>query len=167
MQDLIYYIKKVGIPDTILNLGFYSIILFRLGHWLYKLPLRKWNPLWYLFIIIKNLFIWFSKIELPPSCEIGKHLFLPHPYGIVMGNKVKIGNNCTLGPWSVIGHNGILSEQPQLGDNVYVGPHACILGKIKIGDNSLIGANAVVTKDVPENSIVKAPFEIKPKKQNV
>lgn len=163
MSDLQFYIKKTGFVGTILNVGFLSIILYRFGRKLYVLGFRFINPLWYIYLILKTILQMLSNIELPPTVTIGKRLYLPHPYGLVMGNKVTIGDNCTLGPWIVLGHNGVYQEQPILGNNVYVGAHACILGKVKISDNVLIGANSVVTFDVESNYIVKTRPELKQK----
>jgi serine acetyltransferase len=120
--------------------------------------------LWYIYLFFKNILQLFAKIELPSTCRIGESFNIVHPYGLVMGNKVQIGDNCTIGPWVVFGHNGVPEEQPIIGNNVYIGAHSCILGKVKIGDNTLIGVNTVVTRDVPANSTVKAIFEITVKK---
>lgn len=73
---------------------------------MFKSGLRKINPFWYLYAYIINpLWLFMSKIELPASSIIGRNLFLPHGYGLAIGPSTKIGNNVTLGPWVVIGHN--------------------------------------------------------------
>ncbi len=79
-------------------------------------------------------------------------LKLPHPHNIVIGRNVKIGKNCTIYHDVTIGQN--LGEFPQIGSNVIIYTGARVIGGITIGDNAIIGANAVVTSDVPENAIV-------------
>ena len=102
-------------------------------------------------------------IEIHPKAKIGKNLFIDHGMGVVIGETSEIGNNVT------IYHNVTLGgiapsinsndqrntkRHPTLEDNVVVGSGAQILGPIIIKKNSLIGANAVVTKDVPENAVM-------------
>ena len=79
-------------------------------------------------------------------------LLLPHPHNIVIGRNVRIGENCTIYHDVTIGQN--LDIFPEIGDNVIIYTGARVIGGIMVGDNAIIGANAVVTKDVPENAIV-------------
>jgi serine acetyltransferase len=162
-RDFQYYIKTFGVASSLLNLGLWSLILHRAGYAMRGKLAYKICLVWYFYLIIKDLLNLIAKIELPPTCSIGRNLSLVHAYGLVMGNKVKIGDDCTISPWVVIGHNGNPEEQPVIGDNVYIAAHACILGNVNIGNNVLIGANTVVTRDVPSDSIVKAVFDIKPR----
>lgn len=107
-------------------------------------------------IIRKKLALKYS-IELGINPKIGKNLRLPHIQNIIIGNEVVIGNNCILYQDVTLGqkHKGIkgYGEEPILKDNVVVFAGAKIFGKIEIGNNSSIGANAVVFKDVPDNSL--------------
>lgn len=162
IRDILYYFKKYGVATSVFNLGFWSLILHRLGHTMNGRIIFKLCLIWYVYILLKSILNLVAKIELPASCKIGRNFSLVHAYGLVMGNKVVIGDNCTAGPWVVFGHNGNPKEQPVIGNNVYIGAHACIFGKVTIGDNVLIGANTVVTRDVPADSIVKAVVEIRP-----
>ena len=102
-------------------------------------------------------------IEIHPKAKIGKNLFIDHGMGVVIGETSEIGNNVTIYHNVTLG--GIspsinsneqrdVKRHPTLEDNVVVGSGAQILGPITIGKNSLIGSNAVVTKDVPEKSIM-------------
>jgi len=149
ISDVKLYYEYVGVK-FLFHYGFQAIILYRLGHWaFYHL---KWiNPLWYIYLVLKLFHMLIAKIELPPSCYIGQNLLLPHPYGLVMGG-CKIGNNCTIGPWVVIGYKGTDPEYPVIGENVYIGPKATVLGGISIGDNCIIGANTVVEYNLASNS---------------
>ena len=113
--------------------------------------------------IISQLSRFLTGIEIHPKAKIGKNLFIDHGMGVVIGETSDIGNNVT------IYHNVTLGgiapsintndqrntkRHPTLEDNVVIGSGAQILGPITIGKNSLIGANAVVTKDVAENSVM-------------
>jgi len=102
-------------------------------------------------------------IEIHPKAKIGKNLFIDHGMGVVIGETSEIGNNVTIYHNVTLG--GIspsinsneqrdVKRHPTLEDNIVVGSGAQILGPITIGKNSLIGSNAVVTKDVPEKSIM-------------
>ncbi|MFA5158447.1 MAG: serine acetyltransferase [Patescibacteria group bacterium] len=90
------------------------------------------------------------------SAEIGPGLFLPHFGGIVIGKEVKIGKNCDISPNVVIGRElrGKRKGSPTIGNKVWIGPGAVIVGKIKIGSNVLIAGNSFLNRDVPSNSIV-------------
>ena len=113
--------------------------------------------------IISQFSRFLTGIEIHPKAKIGKNLFIDHGMGVVIGETSEIGNNVT------IYHNVTLGgiapsinsndqrntkRHPTLEDNVVIGSGAQILGPIIIKKNSLIGANAVVTKDVPENAVM-------------
>ena len=113
--------------------------------------------------IISQFSRFLTGIEIHPKAKIGKNLFIDHGMGVVIGETSEIGKNVT------IYHNVTLGgiapsinsndqrntkRHPTLEDNVVVGSGAQILGPIIIKKNSLIGANAVVTKDVPENAVM-------------
>ena len=113
--------------------------------------------------IISQFSRFLTGIEIHPKAKIGKNLFIDHGMGVVIGETSEIGDNVT------IYHNVTLGgiapsinsndqrntkRHPTLEDNVVVGSGAQILGPIIIKKNSLIGANAVVTKDVPENAVM-------------
>lgn len=91
------------------------------------------------------------RCRISPGAVIGVGLNLPHPEGVVIGEKAKIGKNATIYQQVTIGQNQ--GGYPIIGDNVIIYAGAKIIGNIHIGYNSVIGANAVVTKDVPANSI--------------
>lgn len=92
--------------------------------------------------------------HIPVQTEIGKNLQISHPFGIIINPNAKIGNNVVLRQQVTIGNNGYTSEAPTIGDNVQIGAGAKIIGGIFIGNNSFVGANAVVTKSWPENSVL-------------
>ena len=102
-------------------------------------------------------------IEIHPGAKIGKNLFIDHGMGVVIGETSEIGNNVTI--YHMVTLGGIspsinsdnqrqVKRHPTLSDCVVVGSGAQILGPVIIGANAKIGANAVVTKDVPENAVM-------------
>jgi len=113
--------------------------------------------------IISQLSRFLTGIEIHPGAKIGKNLFIDHGMGVVIGETSEIGNNVTIYHMATLGgiapsinsnHQRQVKRHPTLGDCVVVGSGAQILGPVKIGANAKVGANAVVTKDVPENAVM-------------
>ena len=106
----------------------------------------------YFFKRIKNKL----HIELYGLTEIGYGLYIGHPYGITINPKAKIGNNCNIHKGVLIGqeNRGSRMGAPSIGNEVWIGINAAIVGKITIGDDVLIAPNAYVNCDVPSHSIV-------------
>ena len=119
------------------------------------------------FDLIARMISQFSRfitgIEIHPKAKIGKNLFIDHGMGVVIGETSDIGDNVTIYHMATLG--GIspsinsddqreTKRHPTLKDNVVIGSGAQVLGPITIGKNAKIGANAVVTKDVPENGVM-------------
>ena len=113
--------------------------------------------------MISQLSRFMTGIEIHPKAKIGKNLFIDHGMGVVIGETSDIGDNVTIYHMATLG--GIspsinsddqreTKRHPTLQDNVVVGSGAQVLGPITIGKNAKIGANAVVTKDVPENGVM-------------
>ncbi|MDA9189249.1 serine O-acetyltransferase [Candidatus Pelagibacter sp.] len=113
--------------------------------------------------IISQLSRFLTGIEIHPGAKIGKNLFIDHGMGVVIGETSEIGNNVTI--YHMVTLGGIapsinsndqrqVKRHPTLSDCVVVGSGAQILGPVMIGANAKIGANAVVTKDVPENAVM-------------
>ena len=137
--------------------GFQSIVVHRLTHKLWKLKIPLIPRL------LSHLNRLLTGIEIHPGAKIGKRVFIDHGMGVVIGETSEIGDNVTIYHNVTLG--GIapsinaddqrnLKRHPILQDNVVVGSGAQILGPVVVGKNSLIGANAVVTKDVPDKSIM-------------
>jgi len=111
--------------------------------------------------IISQLSRFFTGIEIHPGAKIGKNFFIDHGMGVVIGETSEIGDNVTIYHAVTLGgiSPSIDSERqrhekrhPTIGNNVVIGSGAQIIGPIKIGDGSRIGANSVVVKNVPENT---------------
>lgn len=97
-------------------------------------------------------------ILLAPPTQVGPGLFLEHISDIFINPRTIIGSNCNIANGVTIGqtNRGKRKGTPVIGDNVFIGPGAKILGGIKIGNNVAIGANCVVVEDVPDNAVVAA-----------
>jgi serine O-acetyltransferase len=132
--------------------GFHAIVFHRLAHPLWK---RDWRVLarW-----ISQVGRFMTGIEIHPGAEIGKSFFVDHGMGVVVGETAVIGDHVTLYHGVTLGgvapsvDSDAQREQkrhPTLGDNVIVGSGAQVLGPITVGHGARVGANAVVTKDVP------------------
>ena len=113
--------------------------------------------------IISQFSRFLTGIEIHPKAKIGKNLFIDHGMGVVIGETSEIKNNVTI--YHMVTLGGIspsinsnnqrnVKRHPTLEDNVVVGSGAQVLGPIIVGKNAKIGANAVVTKDVPENAVM-------------
>jgi serine O-acetyltransferase len=106
--------------------------------------------------IILHHLIYKLGISIPPSTQIGSGFYIGHFGGIVVNGKSVIGKNCNISQGVTLGqaNRGNNKGYPILGDNIYIGPGAKIVGAVKIGNNVAIGANCVVTKDIQDNSVV-------------
>ena len=113
--------------------------------------------------IISQFSRFLTGIEIHPEAKIGENLFIDHGMGVVIGETSEIGNNVTIYHMVTLGGTSpsINSDDqrdskrhPTLMNNVVVGSGAQVLGPVVVGKNAKIGANAVVTKDVPENAVM-------------
>lgn len=146
--------------------GFWAMVVYRFGRWRYTIrfaPLRKVFSLLYK-IAYKFIQI-ITGIELPCEVDVGRGFVIDHFGGIVVSGYAKFGDNCRIRNGVVIGLARVDDPvAPVIGNNVDIGTGAKVLGRITIGDNVLIGANAVVVRDVPANHIaVGVPAVIKPR----
>ncbi len=106
--------------------------------------------------------------QIYPQAHLGKGLYIPHFVGIVVGSTTELGDNCTIFPNVVFGaayHPGKQNphgrRHPKCGDNCIFGANSTIIGNITIGNNVTVGAGAIVTKDVPDNSVVVGVNQVK------
>ena len=126
----------------------HAIISHRINHFLYKIKLKG------LARFLSQVSRFFTQIEIHPGAVIGKNLLIDHGCGVVIGETAIVGDNCTIYQGVTLGGTGKESgkRHPTIGNNVFIGSGAKILGNIIIGDNVKIGANSVVLKDIPSNS---------------
>jgi len=132
--------------------GVHAVVVFRFGHWTLGQP--KWmrivlDPIYILANALVQI-LW--GIEISRRARIGPGLNITHFGGITVSGDAVIGKDCNLSHASTIGQSG--EGTPVIGDDVYIAPGARIFGRIRVGNNVKIGANAVVYKDIPDNAIV-------------
>lgn len=143
--------------------GLHALMLHRVGNWLYSRELP------FLPRFLSHLGRWLTGIEIHPGATIGKGVFIDHGMGVVIGETAIVGDYCLIYQNVTLGGTGKDKgkRHPTLGDNVVVGTGASVLGNIRIGDRSRIGAGSVVLKDVPDNcTIVGIPGRIVSQKSN-
>ena len=130
--------------------GLHAIIFYRIAHSLRMMRI-PFFPRW-----LSQVGKFFTGIEIHPGAQIGSRLFIDHGMGVVIGETAIIGDDVLLYQGVTLGGTGLQKgkRHPTVGNNVVVGAGAKVLGNIAIGDNSYIGANAVVIKDIPPNSTV-------------
>jgi serine O-acetyltransferase len=130
--------------------GLHAVWLHRLAHLLWR------NGFYFLARAVSQCSRWLTGIEIHPGAQIGAGLFIDHGMATVIGETAEIGDNVTLYHNVTLG--GVSWEKvkrhPTLEDHVVVGAGAQILGPIRVGAHSRIGANSVVVQDVPANSVV-------------
>lgn len=150
--------KGIALLKSLIHLfftqEFLAIAIFRYGKCIRKIKIPVIN------IILRIIYFFLNKfiaeicagILIDLDSEIGKGFQIGHFGGTYI--KAKIGENCTIGQLVVIGHKGAFrgGGVPTLGDNVWVGVGAKILGEVKIGNSVFIGANAVVVHDIADNA---------------
>ncbi|RME64342.1 MAG: serine O-acetyltransferase [Alphaproteobacteria bacterium] len=136
---------------VLLYQGVHALALHRVAHWLWQRRL-KFLGRW---VSQMNRFL--TGIEIHPAAVIGRRFFIDHGMGVVIGETAEVGDDVTLyhgvtlgGVDPSAGKGG--KRHPTLGDGVIVGAGAQILGPVRVGARARIGANAVVTKDVPEGA---------------
>jgi serine O-acetyltransferase len=137
----------------LLNPRLYPAMLIRIARYIYLKPI--FSPL-------AHIFTWLNVIifglECTPKADIGRGLLIPHSNGIVIG-AIKIGDYAVIFQGVTLGSksfdlNFSSKSRPIIGNGVTIGAGAKVLGGISIGDNSIVGANAVVLKNVNKNQLV-------------
>jgi serine O-acetyltransferase len=133
---------------------FRPVLTLRLCQWSNK---RPW-PLRMVTRLLHRLTQAMAGLDLPATLDVGPGLLIVHGWGIVVNQRAKIGSNVTLFNGAVIGQKDTITvagretKYPVIGDDVWIGPHAIILG-VSIGDGAIIGAGSVVTKDIPPHCV--------------
>lgn len=157
-SSLIEYLDSIRARDpaprsrweVLLYPGVLALALHRVAHWLFT------GRLYLLARMINHLSRFLTAIDIHPGARIGRHMFIDHGF-VTIGETAQIGDNVTIYPCVTLGGtnptNGVGGKRhPTLLSDVIVGSGAQILGPITIGERARIGANAVVTDDVPEGA---------------
>jgi len=134
-----------------------AIICYRFSHWVTQCRIPVVRQICQIFsIVLQRLVQAFVGVYISPDADIGPGLLIHTPFGIVVG-PTKIGAACTIQSGVVI-----TAATRSIGDNVYFGPGAKVIGDAKIGNNVVIVANSVILTDVPDNTTVMGvPARIK------
>ncbi|MFM5955097.1 MAG: serine O-acetyltransferase EpsC [Novosphingobium sp.] len=178
LEELTRYLDSVVARDpsprsrweVLLYPGVLAVGLHRIAHWLFE------AELFFLARMVNHISRFLTAIDIHPGAKIGQNFFIDHGF-LVIGETAEIGDNVTMYQGSTLGGtnptNGVGGKRhPTLGDGVIVSLGAAILGPLQIGAGARIGANAVVTKDVPEGAtMVGIPakqtlVEVTPETQN-
>ena len=130
--------------------GFQAAVSHRITHYLWKKNFK------FTARVMSHLSRFFTGVEIHPGAVIGKGFFIDHGMGVVIGETSEIGENVTIYHGVTLGGTSFTKgkRHPTIGNNVTIGAGAKILGPLTIGDNSKVGANSVVIRDVPPNSTV-------------
>lgn len=134
-----------------------AVFFHRLAHFFYVIRF------FFLARFMSELSRWITGIEIHPGAKVGKRLVIDHGMGVVIGETAVIGDDCIIFHGVTLG--GVkfdpIKRHPTIGNKVMIGTGAKILGPITVGSNVRIGANAMVTKDVPSDvTVVGNPAQI-------
>ena len=138
-----------GVLEVVLSYaGFHALLFHDLAHLLHKLHLPLVPRL------ISQFARFLTGIEIHPGAKIGRNVFIDHGTGVVIGETAEIGDGTTIFQGVTLGGTGKQAgkRHPTIGRDVVIGVGASILGSVTVGDNSYVGAGAVVLRDVPANS---------------
>ena len=137
--------SKSKLEVLLLYPGLHAVIGHKISNFLYK------KDLFFSARLVSQIFRFFTNIEIHPGAQINGTLFIDHGAGIVIGETAIIGNEVTIYHGVTLGGTGKDKgkRHPTVGNKVVIGAGAKVLGPINIGDNSKVGSNSVVLKDVP------------------
>lgn len=158
LEELTRYLDSVVARDpsprsrweVLLYPGVWALGMHRVAHWLFE------ADLFFAARLVNHISRFLTAIDIHPGAKIGRNFFIDHGF-VVIGETAEIGDNVTMYQGSTLGGtnptNGVGGKRhPTIGDDVIISLGAAVLGPLMIGKGSRIGANAVVTKDVPEGA---------------
>jgi len=137
--------------------GIWALIWHKLAHWLYRKDIKL------LARLVSQFSRFLTGIEIHPGATIGRRCFIDHGMAVVIGETAEIGDDVTIYQAVTLGGTGkdVGKRHPTIGNNVVISSGAKVLGPFKVGDNSKIGAGAVVLAEVPPNcTVVGVPGKI-------
>jgi serine O-acetyltransferase len=147
--------------------GLWAMAIYRFGRWRYTIGPRILRlPFSFLYKLLKPVSEVLTGIELPCEATLGRRFRIDHFGGIIISGDAVFGDDCVVRNGVTVGLRSTGERgSPVIGNRVDIGAGAKLLGPIRIGDDVAIGANAVVIRDVPSNSIaVGVPARILPRK---
>lgn len=139
-----------SVAEVLTYAGFWAIFSHRIAHTLYRKRMR------FAARLISQISRFWTSIEIHPGAQIGRRFFIDHGDGVVIGETAIVGDDVLMYHQVTLGGTSLekTKRHPTIGNNVLLGMGAKVLGNITVGDGARIGANAVVTRDVPPNSSV-------------
>lgn len=149
------------IENAVVYSGLHAIWAYRLAHRLWAKPAGRGPAR-----VLTQFTRFLTGIEIHPGATIGRRFFIDHGMGVVIGETAEIGDDVMLYHGVTLGGRSLNhgKRHPTLGNRVTVGAGAKVLGPLNIGDDSAIGANSVVTHDVPPDSIATGiPAVVRPR----
>ena len=159
-EQLIAYLDSIRARDPsprsrweiLIYPGVWALGLHRVAHWLFE------AELYFLARVVNHFGRFLTGIDIHPGAKIGRHFFIDHGFTVI-GETAEIGNDVTIYQCVTLGgtspDNGVAGKRhPTILDNVIIGSGAQVLGPITVGTGARVGANAVVTKDVPEGAVM-------------
>lgn len=135
--------------------GFWALFWHRFGNWRMGRSKLLRVPLTLIYRVMYKVTQWLCGIQLPYTVRVGRRVRLDHFGGMILvaqsiGDDVIIRQNTTFG----IAGLGAMQDRPVIGNGVEIGAGAVIIGRLHVGDGAIVGANAVVTRDVPAGAVV-------------
>ena len=153
---------RSAVETLLTSPGLHAILLHRLNHWLWRrrltLPAR----------LLGYLSRFFTGVEIHPGVVIGRRFFIDHGMGVVIGETAEIGDDCSIYHGVTLGGTSWQKgkRHPTLENGVIIGAGAKVLGPVVVGENSRVGSNAVVVRDVPAMAtVVGIPGHVVVKKE--
>lgn len=156
-QDLRRFAEIKGLPrwralveGLLFDNGFQAVVLYRVAHAFRSRGIPFLGP------FFGRLSLFLTGVDIAPAAVIGPGLYVAHGVGLVVGGGVRVGERAFFLGGVNVGapSQARLAEMPELGDDVFLGAGARVLGRIRLGDRVVVGANAVVTRDVPDDAKV-------------
>ena len=148
-------IKRKGFPWYVLESllfenGYQAVVLYRIASWFKRHRIPFFGPAFH------RLSLFLTGVDIAPGATFGPGLMISHGVGIVVGDRSKIGSGALLLQQVTIGAPSVrrLEQMPVIGDDAFLGAGARIIGGVTLGDRVFVGANAIVTEDVPSDAKV-------------
>lgn len=149
------------IENALIYSGLHAIWSHRLAHRLWSRPALRGVAR-----VVSQLSRFLTGVEIHPGASIGRRFFIDHGMGVVIGETATIGDDVMVYHGVTLGGRSMErgKRHPTIGDRVTIGAGAKVLGPVLVGDDSAIGANAVVTRDIPPDSIATGiPAAVRPR----
>jgi serine O-acetyltransferase len=143
--------------EGLLGLGFWALMVYRFGHARFVIKNKIIRAPWTIaYVILHKLVEILCGITIGSTATIGRRLSIEHHGCIVIHGASSIGDDCLIRHGVTLGNTGFDDPfgAPRIGDRVQIGAGAKILGRVTVGNDVIIGANAVVTRDVPDHTVV-------------